>query len=86
MDTLEQAQWDHPATLVPIDTTPSNSAPGTSRAPSSSRSTPPSTALVPIGWVHKLDAQIATLLHHIQLWMQKSIVEAEDQIEKKVAQ
>lgn len=29
---------------------------------------------------------MVTLLHHIQPWMQKSIVKAEDQIEKRVAQ
>ncbi|XP_027768212.1 uncharacterized protein LOC114074437 [Solanum pennellii] len=29
---------------------------------------------------------MATLLHHIQPWMQRSIAEAEEQIEKKVAQ
>ena len=27
---------------------------------------------------------MATLLHHIQLWMQKSIIEAEDRVEKKI--
>ena len=29
---------------------------------------------------------MATLLHHIQLWMQRSIAEAKDRIEKKIAQ
>ena len=46
----------------------------------------PSATLVLIARVQKLDAQMATLLHHIQPLMQKSIAEVEDRIEKKVAQ
>lgn len=52
---------------------------------SSSRSTL-SVTLVPIASVHKLKAQIATLLNHIQHWMHKSIAEVEDQIENGIAQ
>ena len=66
--------------------TPAYSAPNTSRAPSSSRSTQPLAVLVLIARVQKLDAQMATLLHHIQPWMQNSIDEAEDRIEKTMAQ
>ena len=29
---------------------------------------------------------MTTLMHHIQPWMQKSIVEAEDWVEKKITQ
>ena len=36
--------------------------------------------------VQKLEAQMATLLHHIQPWMQKSIVKANEQIEKNISQ
>ncbi|KAH0761420.1 hypothetical protein KY290_017493 [Solanum tuberosum] len=57
-----------------------------SRDPSSSKSTPPSGAVVfPLARVQKLEAHMATLLHHIQPWMQKSIVESEARIEKIVA-
>ena len=45
----------------------------------------PSATLVLIARVQKLEAQIATLLHHIQPWMQKSIVEVEDRVEKNIA-
>ena len=85
VDTLELDEGADPATSEPTDTTPAESAPGTSRAPDSSRSTPPSAALVPNSRVQKLDAQMVALLHHIQPWMQKSIAEAEDWIMKKVA-
>lgn len=85
-ETVEQAQGDDPATLEPINTTPAESSPGTSRAPSFSRYTPPSAALIPIARVQILEAQMATFLHHIQPWLKKSIVEPEDRIERKVSQ
>ena len=50
------------------DTTPVESIPGSSTAPRSSCSAP-FPALVPLARVQKLDAQMATLLHHIQPWM-----------------
>ena len=62
--TVEQAQGDNPATSEPTDTTPVESIPGGSTALSSSRSIPYAT-LVPLARVHKLEAQMATLLHHI---------------------
>ena len=62
------------------DTTPVESIPGNSTAPSSSRSAP-FPALVLLARVQKLEAQVATLLHHIQPWMQKSITEAEERLE-----
>ena len=46
------------------DTTPVESIPGSSTSPSSSRTTP-LPALVPLARVQKLEAQMATLLHHI---------------------
>ena len=55
-----------------IDTTPVESIPGSSIAPSSSR-TAPLSALVLLSRVQKLEAQMATLLQRIRRWMQKSI-------------
>ena len=45
----------------------------------------PSETLVPIVRVQKLEAQMAMLMHDIQPCMQKSITEAEERIEKKMA-
>ena len=69
-DTVAQARTATQAAST--DTTPVESIPGSSTAPSSSRTTP-LPALVPLARVQKLEAQMATLLHHIQPWMQKSI-------------
>uniref|UniRef100_M1DDC1 Integrase core domain containing protein n=1 Tax=Solanum tuberosum TaxID=4113 RepID=M1DDC1_SOLTU len=56
-----------------------------SMAPSSSRSTPQLGAIVvPLAKVQKLEAQMATLLHHIQPWMQKSIAEYEARMERRM--
>uniref|UniRef100_M1D9P3 Integrase core domain containing protein n=1 Tax=Solanum tuberosum TaxID=4113 RepID=M1D9P3_SOLTU len=56
-----------------------------SRAPSSSRSTSPLGAVVvPLARVQKLEAQMATLLHHVRPWMQKSIVESESRMERRM--
>lgn len=68
-DMVEQAQVADHATLEPTVATPTESAPGTSVAPSSSRSTPPLTTLVPLARVQNLEAQMSTLLHHIHPWM-----------------
>ncbi|KAG5591370.1 hypothetical protein H5410_041884 [Solanum commersonii] len=56
-----------------------------SMGPSSSRSTPQlGAAVVPLARVQKLEAQMATLLHHIQPWMQKSIAESEARVEHRM--
>ena len=55
-------------TQASTDTTPVESIPGSSTAMISSR-TAPLSALVPLARVQKLEAQIATLLHHMQPWM-----------------
>ena len=68
-----------------IDTTPVESIPGSSTAPSSSCTTP-LPALVPLARVQKLEAQMATLLHHIQPWMQNSITESEERLKRKMVQ
>ena len=60
-DTVAQART---TTQASTDTTPVESIPGSSTAPSSSR-TAPLPALVPLARVQKLEAQIATLLYHI---------------------
>ena len=81
-DTVAQARA---ATQASTDTTPVESIPGSSPAPSSSR-TAPLPLLVPLARVQKLEAQMATLLHHIQPWMQKSITESEERLERKMQQ
>ena len=81
-DTVAQA---HTATQASTDTTPVESIPGSSTAPSSSR-TAPLLAQVPLARVQKLEAQMATLLHHIQPWMQRSITESEKRLERKIMQ
>ena len=81
-DTVAQART---ATQASTDTTPVESIPGSSTAPSSSRTTPLPTP-VPLSRVQKLEAQMATLLHHIQPWMQKSITESEERLERKMVQ
>ena len=81
-DTVAQART---ATQASTDTTPVESISGSSPAPSSSR-TAPLPALVPLARVQKLEAQMATLLHHIKPWMQKSITESEARLERKMQQ
>ena len=73
------------ATQASTDTTPVESISRSSSAPSSSR-TAPLPLLVPLARVQKLEAQMATLLHHIQPWMQKSITESEERLERKMQQ
>ena len=67
------------------DTTPVESIPGSSTAPSSSRSAP-FPALVPLARVQKLEAQMVTLLHHIQPWIERFIAEAEERLERRMVQ
>ena len=73
------------ATQASTDTTLVESIPGNSTTPSSSR-TAPLPALVPLARVQKLEAQMATLLHHIHPWMQRSITESEERLERKMMQ
>uniref|UniRef100_M1D9F3 Integrase core domain containing protein n=1 Tax=Solanum tuberosum TaxID=4113 RepID=M1D9F3_SOLTU len=84
-DTVGQAQGvDH---IIPdhTNTIPTFSSQAASRVPSSSKSTPPLGAVVvPLARVQKLEAQMATLLHHIQPWMQKSIAESEARMERRM--
>ena len=61
------------------------SIPGSSTAPSFSRSVP-FPILVQLARVQKLESEMATLLHHIQPWMHRSIAEAEERLERKMAQ
>ena len=81
-DTVAQACT---ATQASTDTTPVESIPGSSTTLSSSH-TAPLPALIPLARVQKLEAQMATLLHHIQPWMQKSITESEERLERKMVQ
>ena len=82
-DTVAHDRTATQATSVPTDTTPVESIPGSSTAPSSSRSAP-FLALVPLARVQKLEAQMATLLHHIKPWMKKSIAKVEERLESKM--
>ena len=65
---VEQDQGANLATSEPANTTSVESLLGGSTAPSSSHSIP-SAILVPLARAQKLEARIATLLHHIQPWM-----------------
>ena len=67
-DTVAQARMATPDASGTTDTTPVNSIQGSRTVPSSSLSTP-SPALVPLLRVQKLEAHMATHVHHIQLWM-----------------
>ena len=82
---VEQAQEANLSTLEPKGTTLVKYIPCTSTTPTTSRSTS-SAALVSIATVKKLEAHMATLLHHIHPWMQNSIAEVEEKIEKKISQ
>ena len=82
---VEHAKAANLATSEPTDTTLVESILGASTTSSSSRSTSSST-MVPHVRVQKLEAQMATLLHHIKPWMQRSISEAEEWLERKMAQ
>ncbi|TMX03755.1 hypothetical protein EJD97_014399 [Solanum chilense] len=79
-DTVAQAR-----TAASTNTTPIESIPGSSTALSYSRSTPFPT-LVPLTRVRKLEAQMATLLHHILPWIQRSIGEAKERLERIMVQ
>ncbi|KAG5599196.1 hypothetical protein H5410_030566 [Solanum commersonii] len=81
VDTVGQAQGIDPIIPDHTDTILAFSSQGASRAPSSSRSKPPLGVVVPLARVHKLEAYMATLLHHIQPWMQKSIAKSEARME-----
>ena len=82
---MGQAQGGDPIIQNHSDTVPASSSQAASMAPSSSRSTPQLGAIVvPLARVQKLEAQMATLLHHIQLWMQKSIAESEARMERRM--
>ena len=83
--TIEQAKVDNLDKSELTGTTPVESIPGASTASRSSRSTPSAT-MVPLARVNKLEAQMDTLLHHILPWIQSSIVEVEERIERKMAQ
>ena len=84
-DMVAQACTTMQASFKTSDTTPVESIPGSRTAPSSSLSTP-FPALVPLARVQKLEAEMATLLHHIQPWMQRSIAVAEECLEQRMVQ
>ncbi|KAG5599608.1 hypothetical protein H5410_030978 [Solanum commersonii] len=84
-DTVGKAQGGDPSIPDHNNTVPTSFFQATSMAPSSSRSIPQLGAVVvPLARLQKLEAQMATLLHHIQPWMQKSIVESEARIERRI--
>ena len=79
-DTVAQART---ATQASTETTPVESIPGSSTALSSS-CTAPLPTLISLARVQKLEAQMAALLHHILPWMQKSITESKERLERKM--
>uniref|UniRef100_M1DLL2 Integrase core domain containing protein n=1 Tax=Solanum tuberosum TaxID=4113 RepID=M1DLL2_SOLTU len=82
-DTMGQAQGGDLSIPDHTDTILGSSSQAASMAPSSSPSTPQLGAtVVLLARVQKLEAQMATLLHHIQPWMQKSIDESEARMER----
>ena len=83
VDTVAQACTAMQA--APTDTTLVESIPGSRTSTSSSRSASFPT-LAPLARVQKLEAQMATLLHHIKPCMQRSIVEAEERLERRMVQ
>uniref|UniRef100_M1DDK9 Integrase core domain containing protein n=1 Tax=Solanum tuberosum TaxID=4113 RepID=M1DDK9_SOLTU len=84
-DTVGQAQGGDPIIPDHADTVPGSSFQAASMAPSSFRSTPQlGSTIVPLARVQKLEAQMATLLQHIQPWMQNSIAESEARIEGRM--
>uniref|UniRef100_M1DPJ2 Integrase core domain containing protein n=1 Tax=Solanum tuberosum TaxID=4113 RepID=M1DPJ2_SOLTU len=84
-DKVGQVQGGDPIIPDHSDTVPGSLSQVASMAPSSSRSTPQLGAIVvPLARVQKLEAQMATLLHHIQPWMQKSIVESKVRMERRM--
>ena len=82
-DTVAQCHTSMQAAST--DTTPVESIPGSSTATSSSHSSP-LPALVPLSRVQKLEVQMDTLMHHILPWMQRSIFEAEERLERRMVQ
>ncbi|TMW99987.1 hypothetical protein EJD97_001564 [Solanum chilense] len=69
-DTVAQARTSTQSASLSTDTTLVKFIPGSNTTPSSSRSAS-FPALVPLARVQKLEAHMATLLHHIQPWMQR---------------
>uniref|UniRef100_M1DRS9 Integrase core domain containing protein n=1 Tax=Solanum tuberosum TaxID=4113 RepID=M1DRS9_SOLTU len=78
-------QGDDPAHPFHNDDTPVSSSQAAIQAPSSSRITLPSGAnVVPLARIQKLEAQMATLLHHIKPWIRKLIAESEERVVKRM--
>ncbi|KAG5585447.1 hypothetical protein H5410_045881 [Solanum commersonii] len=84
-DMVGKVHGSDPIILDHSDTVPASSSQNASIALSSSRFTLHLGAIVfLLARVQKLEAQMATLLHHIQPWMQKSIVESEVRMERRM--
>uniref|UniRef100_M1DEM4 Integrase core domain containing protein n=1 Tax=Solanum tuberosum TaxID=4113 RepID=M1DEM4_SOLTU len=80
-----QATLPTPLKISHEPTKPGLNFPNALHLSSSSRSTPQLGAtVVPLARIQKLEAQMATLLHHIQPWMQKSIAESEARMERRM--
>ena len=82
-NTVAHARTAMQAASKTTDTTPVESILGSSTTPSSSNSAP-FPAVVPLARVQKLEAQMATLMHHIHPWMQRSIDKAEEFLERRM--
>lgn len=82
VDTIDLSQGADPNATNNTDPTPAFSSHIARRDPTLSQFIPPSVALVPLSQFQMLESQMATLIHHIHPWMQKSIGETEINIEK----
>lgn len=65
VEMVELAEGDDPTTFEPADTTSAGFIHAASRSPNLSRATLPFAALVFLARVQKLEARMATLLHHM---------------------
>ena len=83
-ETIAHARTAMQSTSASTDTNLFESILGSSTAPSSSSSAP-SPTLVPLARVHKLEAQMATLLYHIKTWIQRSIAKEEERLERNIS-
>uniref|UniRef100_M1DIF6 Integrase core domain containing protein n=1 Tax=Solanum tuberosum TaxID=4113 RepID=M1DIF6_SOLTU len=85
VDVVEQMQGDDTASPSHTDDVQASSSQATSQTPISSKSTPPlGGAIVPLVRVQNLEAQMATLLHHVRPWRQKSIAKFEARMERMI--
>lgn len=82
---VKLAQGFDPSVQEHADPTPASFSHVASKPSSLSRFTLPLEVVNPLAKVQKLEVQMATLVHHIQSWIQKSTDETEERIKKWVS-